>query len=82
MCVLLFPVHVTVFGAHVAPDVVRGALILLYEFTVGFVIAAIAVACFMIPPRKLYPLSDNPSSFLSSAKAFIVPDSSQTEICA
>jgi hypothetical protein len=36
---LLFPVHDTVLGAHVAPELVGGALMRLYELTVGLVMA-------------------------------------------
>jgi hypothetical protein len=44
MCVRLLPVHVTVLGDQVAPERVRGALMRLYELTVGLVIAASASA--------------------------------------
>ena len=81
MCVRLLPVHVTVFGDHVAPESVRGALMRLYEFTVGLVIAAMPSACFMIPPRKLYPCADRPISSALSRNIFCVPLLSHTDIC-
>ena len=91
MWVLLLPVQVTVLGAQVAPEVVRGAFIRLKLFTVGFVIAANAEACFIMPPKKYLPFSERPNSavwlvwFASIAKIFVfaaVPGASQTEICA
>ncbi len=53
MCVRLLPVHVTVFGAQVAPDIVRGALMRLYELTVGLVIAANAEAVLHDTTKKV-----------------------------
>src|SRR5258708_12935244 len=69
MWVLLLPVQVIVFGAHVAPDSVRGALMRLYEFTVGFVIAARAEACLMTPPRKYPPWAHTPTPAPPSPQA-------------
>ena len=79
----------TELGAQVAPDIVLGAFIRLKLFTVGLVTAAKAEACFIIPPRKCLPFSDNPSSevWLSVlgvvANTFIFdfePGASQTDI--
>ena len=51
MCVRLLPVQVTLLGDQVAPESVRGALMRLYELTVGLVIAASASALYA---RNLY----------------------------
>ena len=40
-------------GDHVAPDNVTGALMRLYEFTVGLVMAQMSPAEFINPPMKL-----------------------------
>src|SRR5882757_6261387 len=60
-----------VLGDHVAPDSVGGALMRLYEFTVGLVIAASAPAECITPPMKLYASVDRPNSPFESSNTFL-----------
>ena len=53
MWVRLLPDQLIMFGDHVAPESVGGALMRLYELTVGLVIAARASALPITPPMKL-----------------------------
>jgi hypothetical protein len=52
MWVRLLPDQLIMFGDHVAPESVGGALMRFYELTVGLVIAAIASALPITPPMK------------------------------
>ena len=45
----------------------------LYEFTIGFVIAVIAGACFKRPPMKCNASFERPVSELGSEKRFLSP---------
>src|SRR4030095_14158376 len=68
-----------VLGDQVAPEVVRGALMRLYELTVGLKIEHSASALCMMLARKLSASLLRPSSPLASAKRLVLPPLSQTE---